>query len=116
MKNPKRKNFLNCFSLFTNVNNFQAQADAQIDTLTSEQASSLVAHLNLGPIYTILQGREQGPLSSIPGMDPLSVKEFTVFNFRRYIGEKKNKKNEILNENVKISPNYILCRTNWRPF
>lgn len=55
----------------------QAQSDAQIDTLTSEQASSLVAHLNLGSIYTILQGREQGPLSSIPGMDALSVKEFT---------------------------------------
>lgn len=60
------------------INFVQAQADAQIDTLTSEQASSLVANLNLGPIYTILQGREQGPLSSIPGMDPLSVKEFTV--------------------------------------
>ncbi|XP_066592329.1 conserved oligomeric Golgi complex subunit 6 [Prorops nasuta] len=55
----------------------QAQSDAQIDTLTSEQASSLVANLNLGSIYTILQGREQGPLSSIPGMDSLSVKEFT---------------------------------------
>lgn len=59
-------------------NMIQAQSDAQIDTLTSEQASSLVAHLNLGSIYTILQGREQGPLSSIPGMDALSVKEFTV--------------------------------------
>ncbi|XP_058793235.1 conserved oligomeric Golgi complex subunit 6 isoform X2 [Phymastichus coffea] len=55
----------------------QAQSDAQIDTLTSEQASSLVAHLNLGPIYNILQGRDQGPLSSIAGMDPLSIKEFT---------------------------------------
>ncbi|OXU30760.1 hypothetical protein TSAR_013226 [Trichomalopsis sarcophagae] len=55
----------------------QAQSDAQIDTLTSEQASSLVAHLNLGPIYTILQSHYQGPLSSIPGMDPLSIKEFT---------------------------------------
>jgi len=33
----------------------QAQSDAQIDTLTSEQASSLVANLNLGPIYTLLQ-------------------------------------------------------------
>lgn len=33
----------------------QGQSDAQIDTLTSEQASSLVANLNLGPIYTILQ-------------------------------------------------------------
>ncbi|KAG5315402.1 COG6 protein, partial [Pseudoatta argentina] len=55
----------------------QAQSDAQIDTLTSEQASSLVAHLNLSSIYTILQGHDQGPLSSIPGMDALSVKEFT---------------------------------------
>lgn len=60
------------------ANGFQAQSEAQIDTLTSEQASSLVANLNLGPIYTILQGHEQGPLSSVPGMDPLSVKEFTV--------------------------------------
>lgn len=33
----------------------QAQSDAQIDTLTSEQASSLVANLNLGPLYTLLQ-------------------------------------------------------------
>lgn len=33
----------------------QAQADAQLDTLTSEQASTLVANLNLGPIYIILQ-------------------------------------------------------------
>ncbi|XP_063986387.1 conserved oligomeric Golgi complex subunit 6 [Diachasmimorpha longicaudata] len=55
----------------------QAQSDAQIDTLTSELASSLVANLNLGPIYTILQGKEHGPLSAIPGMDPVSVKEFT---------------------------------------
>ncbi|CAK9802861.1 Conserved oligomeric Golgi complex subunit 6 [Anthophora plagiata] len=55
----------------------QAQSDAQIDTLTSEQVISLVAHLNLGLIYTCLQGHEQGPLSSIPGMDPLSVKQFT---------------------------------------
>uniref|UniRef100_A0A182P3P1 Conserved oligomeric Golgi complex subunit 6 n=1 Tax=Anopheles epiroticus TaxID=199890 RepID=A0A182P3P1_9DIPT len=34
----------------------RAQSDAQIDTLTSEQASSLVSNLNLGPIYTVLQG------------------------------------------------------------
>lgn len=59
----------------------QAQSDAQIDTLTSEIASSLVANLNLGPIYTILQGKEHGPLSGIPGMDSLSVKEFNVSIF-----------------------------------
>lgn len=32
--------------------------EAQIETLTSEQASSIVAHLNLGPIYTVLQSKE----------------------------------------------------------
>ena len=64
---------------------FKAQSDAQIDTLTSEQASSLVAHLNLGPIYTILQGKDRGPLSSIPGMDPLSIKEFTVMKNQKIV-------------------------------
>ncbi|KAJ1525454.1 hypothetical protein ONE63_010265 [Megalurothrips usitatus] len=56
----------------------QAQTDAQLDTLTSEQASSLVANLNLGPIYTILQETSRGPLSSIPGMDAASLKHFLV--------------------------------------
>lgn len=54
----------------------QAQSDAQLDTLTSEQASSLVANLNLGPIYTILQEQGKGSLSSIPGMEPTSLKNF----------------------------------------
>lgn len=35
-----------------------AQCDAQIETLTSEQASSIVANLNLGPIYTVLQSED----------------------------------------------------------
>ncbi|GLG95253.1 Conserved oligomeric Golgi complex subunit 6 [Gryllus bimaculatus] len=54
----------------------QAQSDAQLDTLASEQASSLVANLNLGPIYTILQDPNRGSLSSIPGMEPNSLKNF----------------------------------------
>lgn len=49
----------------------QAQCDAQIDTLTSEQASSLVANLNLGPIYTLLQ-------SSSKDIDPNHLKMFMV--------------------------------------
>ncbi|KAJ8944251.1 hypothetical protein NQ318_013662 [Aromia moschata] len=57
---------------------FQAHADAQIDTLTSEQVSSLVANLNLGPIYTILQDQCQEPLSRIPGMEPVDLKKFLV--------------------------------------
>lgn len=54
----------------------QAQSEAQIDTLTSEQASYLVANLNLGPIYTILQEKINGPLSAIPGMDTSTLKAF----------------------------------------
>ncbi|KAJ2953695.1 hypothetical protein O0L34_g1312 [Tuta absoluta] len=54
----------------------QAQSEAQIDTLTSEQASFLVANLNLGPIYTILQEKISGPLSAIPGMDTATLKTF----------------------------------------
>ncbi|XP_047114624.1 conserved oligomeric Golgi complex subunit 6 [Schistocerca piceifrons] len=54
----------------------QAHSDAQIDTLTSEQASCFVANLNLGPIYTILQEQTKGPLSSVPGMEQSSLKNF----------------------------------------
>ncbi|XP_044753342.1 conserved oligomeric Golgi complex subunit 6 [Coccinella septempunctata] len=78
---------LNCmYSMFTHLSLYefmddrlerlQAQSDAQIDTLTSEQASSLVANLSLGPIYTILQDQSHGPLSSIPGMEPSNLKKF----------------------------------------
>ncbi|XP_014241192.1 conserved oligomeric Golgi complex subunit 6 [Cimex lectularius] len=88
---------LNCLHLMQNtvtlyefmderVERLQAQCDAQIDTLTSEQASSLVANLNLGPIYTILQ-HEQGkgvPLSQIPGMQPSSLNNFFV-KFERFL-------------------------------
>ena len=52
----------------------QGQSDAQIDTLTSEQASSLVANLNLGPIYTILQ-------SSTSKIDLNHLKMFMVSFF-----------------------------------
>ncbi|EFA00369.1 conserved oligomeric Golgi complex subunit 6 [Tribolium castaneum] len=69
-----------CLSLYEfmdeRLERLQAQSDAQIDTLTSEQASSLVANLNLGPIYTILQDHTQGPLSGIPGMEPTNLKNF----------------------------------------
>lgn len=67
-------------SLYTILDEYnerlQAQSEAQIDTLTSEQASFLVANLNMGPIYTILQEKIDGPLSAIPGMDTNSLKIF----------------------------------------
>lgn len=69
-----------CLSMYEfmedRLERLQAQSDAQIDTLTSEQASSLVANLSLGPIYTILQDHSQGPLSGIPGMEPSNLKNF----------------------------------------
>lgn len=71
-----------CLSLFEFMDNrierLEAQSDAQLDTLTSEQASSLVANLNLGPIYTILQDQSHGPLSSIPGMEPSNLRNFLM--------------------------------------
>ncbi|XP_053599878.1 conserved oligomeric Golgi complex subunit 6 [Plodia interpunctella] len=67
-------------SLYTVMDDYnerlQAQSEAQIDTLTSEQASYLVANLNLGPIYTILQEKTSGPLSTLPGMDMSTLKQF----------------------------------------
>lgn len=67
-------------SLYTILDEYnerlQAQSEAQIDTLTSEQASYLVANLNMGPIYTILQEKINGPLSAIPGMDTTSLRSF----------------------------------------
>lgn len=71
-----------CLSLYQymedRLERLQAQSDAQIDTLTSEQASSLVANLSLGPMYTILQDSSYGPLSTIPGMEPSSIKNILV--------------------------------------
>lgn len=71
-----------CLSLYQymedRLERIQAQSEAQIDTLTSEQASSLVANLNLGPIYTILQDTSHGPLSAIPGMEPSNLRNFLV--------------------------------------
>jgi conserved oligomeric Golgi complex subunit 6 len=44
---------------YMDLERLQGQSEAQIDQLTSEQASSLVANLNLGPIYTVLQQNAQ---------------------------------------------------------
>lgn len=78
-----------CLSLYQymdeRIERLQAQSDAQIDTLTSEQASNLVANLNLGPIYTILQDSSHGALSGIPGMEPSNLKNFLVRNFLRVL-------------------------------
>ncbi|XP_015930993.1 conserved oligomeric Golgi complex subunit 6 [Parasteatoda tepidariorum] len=53
----------------------QAQMDAHLDTLVSEQASTIVGQLGLGALYTSLQDFQpkHGPLSSLPGCDALAV-------------------------------------------
>lgn len=43
---------------FIDMERLNASVDAQLETLTSEQASSIVANLNLGPIYTVLQSKD----------------------------------------------------------
>ncbi|KFM60114.1 Conserved oligomeric Golgi complex subunit 6, partial [Stegodyphus mimosarum] len=53
----------------------QAQIDAHLDTLVSEQASTVVGQLGLGALYTSLQDFQpkHGPLSSLPGCDALAI-------------------------------------------
>lgn len=43
----------------------QGQCEAQVDTLTSQQATSLVTNLNLGPIYAILQSTTKVDMGSL---------------------------------------------------
>lgn len=43
----------------------QGQCEAQVDTLTSQQATSLVTHLNLSPIYTVLQTKTRVDVASL---------------------------------------------------
>lgn len=77
-----------CLSLYQfqerRLERLTAQSEAQLDTLTSAQASALVANLSLSAIYTILQeggsisGGSSTPLSTIPGMEPSNLKHFMI--------------------------------------
>lgn len=53
----------------------QAQMEAHLDTLVSEQTSQIVGQLGFGTIYKTLQAYQpkQGPLSTIPGCDALAI-------------------------------------------
>ncbi|XP_067127837.1 conserved oligomeric Golgi complex subunit 6 [Centruroides vittatus] len=53
----------------------QAQMEAHLDTLVSEQTSQIVGHLGLGTVYKTLQTYQpkQGPLSAILGCDALAI-------------------------------------------
>ncbi|XP_037070535.1 conserved oligomeric Golgi complex subunit 6-like [Pollicipes pollicipes] len=54
----------------------QAQLDAQLETLTSEQASSAVQSLGLTHIYSGLEAAPAGPLSRHPGLGEAAVRQF----------------------------------------
>ncbi|XP_041348478.1 conserved oligomeric Golgi complex subunit 6-like [Gigantopelta aegis] len=60
----------------TRLEMLQAQIDAHVDTLTSEQASFVLNNTGLATIYNTIQQYQpsQGPLSSLSGMDTLAVK------------------------------------------
>ncbi|XP_053378010.1 conserved oligomeric Golgi complex subunit 6-like isoform X2 [Mercenaria mercenaria] len=54
----------------------QAQIDAHIDTMVNEQAAFILNRVDLAHIYGTIQQHQpkQGPLSSIQGLDPITVK------------------------------------------
>ncbi|XP_023213237.1 conserved oligomeric Golgi complex subunit 6-like [Centruroides sculpturatus] len=58
----------------------QAQMEAHLDTLVSEQTSQIVGHLGLGTVYKTLQTYQpkQGPLSAILGCDALAIQSANV--------------------------------------
>ncbi|XP_048836711.1 conserved oligomeric Golgi complex subunit 6 [Brienomyrus brachyistius] len=62
------------------------QIEAHLDTLINEQASYVLTRAGLSYIYNCVQqhGKEQGPLSNIPGMDSSSLKAAMV-QFDRYL-------------------------------
>ena len=65
------------------------QIDAHVDTLVSEQAAFVLNRSNLAELYSAVQQYQpkQGPLSSQPGMDSISIKSSmvrTILNWRDY--------------------------------
>ncbi len=52
----------------------------QLALLSTEQATSLIHSLGLGPVCSLLQNHGDNEiLSNIPGMDPASLQSFLVF-------------------------------------
>ena len=85
---------LNCFYIiqitikpFENfgdiLERIEAQCDAQIDTLSSEQTNYFVASLNLGQIFTQIQESHMEPLSKVSGLSANRLKEFNVIFFKK---------------------------------
>jgi len=79
-------NCLNTISVFLDefpntqiiTSGLKSQIETQLDRLSSEQSSWLVAQLGIGHLYTILSEQIDAPMSSVPGMDASSLKIFLV--------------------------------------
>ncbi|XP_064457671.1 conserved oligomeric Golgi complex subunit 6-like [Ornithodoros turicata] len=52
----------------------QAQMDAHLDTLVSEQSSFLISNLGMSTLYRVLQENHPGALSTLPGCDTIAVR------------------------------------------
>ncbi|RUS85796.1 hypothetical protein EGW08_006425 [Elysia chlorotica] len=92
-------NMVNCIHLMnttlalyeftdTRLEMLNAQTDAHVDTLVSEQASYILNRVGLAQMYGTLQTykTEQGPISSLPGLDELAVKS-AVNKFDSYLAQ-----------------------------
>lgn len=67
-----------CVSLIL-TNYFKGLMENQLAILSTEQATSLIHSLGLGPVCSLLQNQgEKEILSNIPGMDPSSLQSFLV--------------------------------------
>lgn len=65
------------------TNALKNQIDSQMDRLSSEQSSWLIAQLGISHMYTILSEKTDAPLSTVPGLDAASLKIFVVMSFNK---------------------------------
>lgn len=71
--------FLEIYPITKTISNtLKSQIDSQMDRLSSEQSSWLIAQLGISHMYTILNDKVETPLSTVPGMDSASLKIFVV--------------------------------------
>ncbi|XP_005093725.1 conserved oligomeric Golgi complex subunit 6 [Aplysia californica] len=72
----------------TRLEMLNAQTDAHVDTLISEQASYILNRVGLAQMYGAIQQHQtgQGPLSSLPGLDELAIKS-AVNKFDSYLAQ-----------------------------
>jgi hypothetical protein len=70
---------LGCYEFIDErMERLKGQEQAQIETLTSEQASSVVANLNLGAVYTVLQSKSETERLDVHHLK-LCMKKFDSF-------------------------------------